>query len=397
MKKISMCFVICCLYLVGTFSNTSILEAATYYVATNGNDWYPGTSTQPFRTIRKGTTVLASGDTLIIRSGVYPERIVDGIPSGLSATAPTTVKGETAGAVVLRPSGSGNVIGFNKDRSDILLEALVLDVAALTGEAAGLRTNNTGNVRRLVLRNSIIRNAMAGDCIALGSNTTGAKILNNKIQNCLGQTPNPGSHGMYIRGRGNLVEGNEVFNASGFCVQLYAKTGGVDDNTVAYNVLHHCNIAGIAVSSGTRNKVYGNLIINNKRGINVSAGGNRLLNNTIYNNGVAGIYIKLGVSGTEIKNNIVYHNGANINNLGTNTSLSNNLTEDPHFVDAAAQNFRLKATSPGINNGVPVTEITRDLDGIPRPQGGAYDIGSYEYILTDFPPVAPGKLRVYSE
>ena len=50
------------------------LQATTYYVATNGNDSYSGTSTsQPFATPQKAVTLsaLAAGDTIYVRGGTY--------------------------------------------------------------------------------------------------------------------------------------------------------------------------------------------------------------------------------------------------------------------------------------------------------------------------------------
>src|SRR2546428_9686097 len=49
--------------------------AATYYVATTGNDANPGTPVRPFRTIRKGLSILRAGDTLYLRGGTYAETI----------------------------------------------------------------------------------------------------------------------------------------------------------------------------------------------------------------------------------------------------------------------------------------------------------------------------------
>ncbi|MGA3051204.1 MAG: right-handed parallel beta-helix repeat-containing protein [Chitinispirillaceae bacterium] len=45
--------------------------AATYYVATTGNDANPGTITQPFATLQKGADVAVAGDTVFIRGGTY--------------------------------------------------------------------------------------------------------------------------------------------------------------------------------------------------------------------------------------------------------------------------------------------------------------------------------------
>ena len=49
--------------------------ATTFHVALGGNDGNPGTFEDPFRTLTKGVSVLAPGDTLYIRGGVYGEPI----------------------------------------------------------------------------------------------------------------------------------------------------------------------------------------------------------------------------------------------------------------------------------------------------------------------------------
>jgi uncharacterized repeat protein (TIGR02059 family) len=47
------------------------LSATTYYVSINGNDTYPGTSSQPFATWQKGFETAVAGDIVYIRGGYY--------------------------------------------------------------------------------------------------------------------------------------------------------------------------------------------------------------------------------------------------------------------------------------------------------------------------------------
>ena len=53
-----------------------------YFVSTTGNDNNPGAYTQPWRSIQKAANELKAGETVLIRDGVYNERIVP-LNSGL--------------------------------------------------------------------------------------------------------------------------------------------------------------------------------------------------------------------------------------------------------------------------------------------------------------------------
>lgn len=63
---------------------SSMTQAATYYVATTGNDNNPGTQAQPFRNISKGIAVAAAnGDTILIANGTYNEHNLDFVAKNL--------------------------------------------------------------------------------------------------------------------------------------------------------------------------------------------------------------------------------------------------------------------------------------------------------------------------
>jgi hypothetical protein len=55
------------------------------------------------------------------------------------------------------------------------------------------------------------------------------------------------------------------------------------------------------------------------------------------------------------------------------------VASDPMFVNAAAFDFHLTATSPAIGKGI-ATAATTDYDGNPRPASGPTDIGAYEFV-----------------
>lgn len=57
------------------------------------------------------------------------------------------------------------------------------------------------------------------------------------------------------------------------------------------------------------------------------------------------------------------------------------INSNPNFINATLNDFRLKTSSPCINKGKDLTAVVaRDLLGVSRPQGAAFDIGAYEFI-----------------
>src|SRR5713101_8675509 len=91
--------------LTGGVLSPRAATAATYYVATTGNDANSGTQAQPFRTIAKGLTVLRTGDTLYLRGGTYAENIDNNnqtIPSGTSWSNAVTLAAYPSETVTIR-------------------------------------------------------------------------------------------------------------------------------------------------------------------------------------------------------------------------------------------------------------------------------------------------------
>jgi hypothetical protein len=64
-------YFVCGLVLAGGILGTQVSDAATYYVATNGGDSYPGTEAQPWKTLQKAAASVQAGDTVRIRAGDY--------------------------------------------------------------------------------------------------------------------------------------------------------------------------------------------------------------------------------------------------------------------------------------------------------------------------------------
>ncbi len=122
-------------------------------------------------------------------------------------------------------------------------------------------------------------------------------------------------------------------------------------------------------------------------------------NNTFYKAGAAGSTVAVGITGSvtgiSVLNNGFYGFGTGVTsanaitvtnngfyactaNVGAGITNTAPVTDDP-LLDA---NYKpTSALSPWVNAGATVA-LTEDYEGMPRPQGAAYDIGAYELDVT---------------
>jgi hypothetical protein len=112
-----------------------------------------------------------------------------------------------------------------------------------------------------------------------------------------------------------------------------------------------------------------------------------MLQCTIVNNGATGIWAMS--PGPILQNSIVWgHSSGQINSNVTASFCdiqdgfpgSFIITNDPLFLDPAVTDYQLQAGSPCINKGFTLVSVTNDCIGQPRPFGGGWDIGAYEFI-----------------
>jgi parallel beta-helix repeat protein len=206
-------------------------------------------------------------------------------------------------------------------------------------------------------------------------------------------------HGMYIAASDNLIEDCDVHHNLAYGVHVYDGSTHAAHRNIVRRVKSHDNGEnGILLGSGTGNLAYNNIVYaNGKAGIQIGFGGasnTKVYNNTIYKNEGEGIQIRSTASGTLVKNNIVYSNSVTIKNEGVTTTLSNNLTTDPRFVNAAGSDFHLTSGSAAVDKGILLSEIPDDYERTPRPAGASYDIGADEYLPVSASPSAPTSFQI---
>jgi parallel beta-helix repeat protein len=379
--------------------------AATYYTATTGSDSNLGTLAQPFRTIKKGIGVLKAGDTLYLRAGTYMEKISQlsyPIPSGTSFNNSVTIAGYPNETVTIQAG-----IDITTARYLIFKDFVILGDGVAIGsgrDAQGFPSQDNF----LRFQNIEVHHWQGADTHGFFVNSNHNEFLNVKVHDSPTDPANR-HHGYYIQGAYNLLDGGEIYNCTGYGIQLYngywsgGNGGPVHDNIVRNVRIHNnggsSNSGGIVISKGNNNLVYNNVIYNiihNGSGIDVNydATNTKIYNNTIYSNSGYGIFIGSSSSGTSVKNNIIYRNISPIRNDGSGTNISHNSTTDPAFINTGTNDFRLQSTSLAIDAGTSINEVTVDCMGVPRPQGAGYDIGAYEY--QGLRPPAPRTLSIIS-
>lgn len=112
-----------------------VAASNTYYVATNGSDLFGnGSSSSPWATIGHGVSRMASGDTLIVKRGIYTgtANFIANVPSGIPGGY-TTVMAEAPMEVRIQSNGPTNDGQLQIAGSYIKVDGFIFDMANNSG------------------------------------------------------------------------------------------------------------------------------------------------------------------------------------------------------------------------------------------------------------------------
>jgi len=368
--------------------------AATFYVATNGDDSNscmqaqdPSTPKRNIMGTNGGIACLVAGDTLDIRVGTYDETVesYSGTPfrSGIESQ-PITIQGHAGETVITRRfdfQTGANVQYW-------ILDNLIIDDQNDLGQN-GIFVG-AGN-DHMTLKNTEIKNA---SCLGIQGGAAFIKVINVDVHdngsNCPGSGGFPPGvgYGIYWWGTNTLFEKMKVHGNHGYGFHIYdSGSNSVSNNVVRYSQIYS-NAGpgpgggiGLLLSSGSNNEAYGNLIYDNEGGIQVDYGCTDCLiyNNTVYNNSPIGQGIVIGstVVRAIVKNNIVYGNQINgILDTGTSSEIAYNqcasaapgcsVFGDPLFANTENNDFTLLVGSPAKGAGTPYIDANISLQFTPN-------------------------------
>src|SRR6266542_4120901 len=386
--------------LVGLNVRGAAAAAAVLYVDRNNpscSDTGPGTSTQPFCTIKPAASQATAGQTVQVASGTYPELVTvsnsgaPGSPIVFSAApgASVTVSGQANGFKLAGKSyvtiqgftvantssygfyvssSSSNVIVSGNTVSNIASNGIYVTTLSSNVTVSGNTVSGVNGVGIYV--NTLSNVTVSGNTV---SNTTSYGIYNRSSSNVTisgvtvsGNTiSNTSNYGLHVDTSSNVtVSGNDVSFAGQRAVDLIKYGIKLTDTTnslVSGNVSHDNSNDGIFLDATTTGvRVTGNEAFGNARGYSRAAPGIdvRGYNNTVdrnisHDNEDSGFQFYTGSHDNLVVDNLSYGNGDHgIDDLGsTNQRIISNTVYDNV---AAGINVEGSSTGATIENNIAV-------------------------------------------
>ena len=403
---------------------------STYYVAPSGDDAATGGAGNPWRTLQRAANAVRAGDDVIVREGAYA-----GFDLRTSGTEANPIRFLADSGAVVNTRNPRTPDGINLEgASYVSLEGFTV----VSQPRAGIRSvlNRFVTIRGNYLDANARWGILTGfsDDLLIEYNVA----MNSEIE-----------HGIYVSNSGDrpVIRGNLVWNnrangihmngdrfqggdgiISGALVEhnLIGENGrgggsginadGVQDSRFQNNLIFDTHASGISLyridggDGSKRNLVVNNTILvaaDGRWALNIQDGStdNLVLNNILWTAHPTRGSIALSADsrpGFYSDHNIVM-NRLSINGGSSSITLAqwqattgldgNSLLSTPAalFVDPLNGDYHLAAGSPAIDAATDWEAPWLDLDWLPRPLGGGWDIGAYEYSSGNGAPTpAPG-------
>jgi Right handed beta helix region/Protein of unknown function (DUF1565) len=352
------------------------------YVAPEGSDSSPGTSSAPFRSVQRAAEKARPGDTVIVRPGTYHggPRLVTLTTSGRPA-AWITFRSETPWKAILDGEEGQSQVAWYFGPG---VGYLRIQGFAIQGMAEHGFDFYGGGVHDIVVAGNHVHH-IGRTCTDTQNGRTGASLgagamrvsLDANLWHDIGRLA-PGErgcvprtqyyqnhdHGIYVADANDISITNNVFYdfRRGWAIHRYFSQG-----TPAHGLI-------IANNTFTGANPYraGQVILA------TSTSGLRIENNIFATPLTAALWFEdLDFPGAVVRYNLVYRGRLTVGHPRGVNLTHNWEGRDPEFVSSL--DLRLKGGSPAIDSGLALPEVTRDALGRLRPRGRGVDLGAYEY------------------
>lgn len=426
----------------GTTSAVPTIEppGKSFYVSATGSDANNGLSAgAAFKNINTGIKAAAAGDTVFVMNGTYTSPVT--ITTEGTATRSFTLKSYPGHTPKIYISGEiWNALSINV--SYVVVDGLELqgdnanltytdalaayNVALAGGTPMGKYNTNAINIggpgttskfpHHITIRNCKVHDFPGGGLSSIQADYT--TFENNTVYNNAWYMMYGGS-GISILTPSNSDAGNTAtyknFIRNNICYGNKTTIPWIgivpqrlsDGNGIIIDV-NQTGYSGTGAGYAGRTLVENNISFNNGgSGIHAyKADHVDIVNNTAYGNGTVVGYADIyagSCTDVKIANNIMYSrpaaSGGKCNaapSAGTFVTYDYNIyfngvvavqgvhdkIVDPQFInlniDGTVANFSLTGASPAIDAGTKIIYSAKDIKGMPRPLGGAVDIGAYE-------------------
>lgn len=336
-----------CLALLGCQEGSDARGAEQLFcVSHSGSDLNDGSCSTPWKTIQKAVDSLGAGQTVLLRAGVYRERVL--VTRGGGSRGPLSIRAYGGERAVLR--GQLKIAAPHVQVTGLVVDGTGID---LRGPLVYVDGGRSVTIERLEVRNSPQSGIFAGGG-ARDVTVIGCWVHENGRRARF-------DHGVaFERGRGGVIASNLIERNSAGGVQVYP---GFDDVVVNQNTIVRNGGFGVLVG-GNKNTSDDVVVVNNILSLN---GGQ----------GIRTFWRRALGTGNLAVNNLIWRNGENdVSREGIQQQ--DNVRAAPGFVDLRGGNYRLRRRSGAIGQALLRYVARIDRDGKQRPAGLRPDLGAFE-------------------